>query len=396
MYSFVDGFVPGKVLRIEGAPDQPLSGLTFAAKDLFDVVGLRTGAGNLDWERSHPVAEKHAWVVEKLLSAGATLVGKTITCEISLGILGFNAHYGTPVNPRAPGCLPGGSSSGSASVVATGQCDIALGTDSGGSVRVPASLCGLYGLRPTHGLLSFEGACHQAPSFDTPGWFSRDAHSFSRVAEVMLDKPIPAPGTCELLVASDAFALADPAVREALRPAVDALAALLGSPAKDVSLGTPGELTVWGAQRTVLQRAESWQTFSGWINETNPRFAFNVARNLAIASVITPAQVAVAKVVRERIVARTRQLLEGGAVLCIPTTPFPAPSAASTLEQLDGLAARIGILNSIANMAGIPQMNLPLGEVDGKPVGLSIIGWRGADARLVGIAKALAEQQEVT
>ena len=133
-------FVPGPQIRIEGRSDGPLAGLTFVAKDLFDVAGQPTGGGNHDWARWHPVPDKHAWAVQRLLDAGATLIGKTITDEISLGILGENAFDGTPLNPKAPDRVPGGSSSGSASAVASDFCDTALGTDTGGSVRVPAAL----------------------------------------------------------------------------------------------------------------------------------------------------------------------------------------------------------------------------------------------------------------
>ena len=139
---------------------------TFAAKDLFDVAGHPTGGGNPDWGRQHPVPEHHAWAVQQLLDAGATLIGKTITDEVSLGILGENPFFGTPVNPAAPDRVPGGSSSGSASAVASGLCDTALGTDTGGSVRVPASFCGLYGIRPTHGRLDL--ARHAAPGTRAP------------------------------------------------------------------------------------------------------------------------------------------------------------------------------------------------------------------------------------
>src|SRR5437660_2772065 len=144
-------FVPGPVLRIAGAPGGPLAGLTFAAKDLFDVAGHPTGGGNPDWGRNHPVPTHHAWAVATLLGAGATLIGKTITDEVSLGILGENPFEGTPQNPRAPGHVPGGSSAGSAAAVAGGLCDTALGTDTGGPVRVAASFCGLYGVLPAHG-----------------------------------------------------------------------------------------------------------------------------------------------------------------------------------------------------------------------------------------------------
>ena len=387
MHPLEDGFLPGPRLTLPGG-DGPLGGLSFAAKDLFDVAGAPTGASNPDWGRTHPIPTEHAWMVQKLLGAGAGLVGKTITCEISFGILGFNQFFGTPPNPAAPGCLPGGSSSGSASVVAAGLADVALGTDTGGSVRVPASLCGLYGIRPTHGRLPFIGVCRQAPSFDTAGWFARDALTFSRVSEVLFGEALPAPTAPALLLAEDGFVAADAEVTEALMPVVAKIEALLG-PAQRLTLGEPGELTLWNDQRNIIQRAEAWAGIRDWIDRENPTFAFNVARNLAFGSTITPAQVEVARIARHRVVARARMLLEGGAILCIPTTPFTAPPLGLSLSQTDGLSGRIGVLTSFAGLAGLPQLNLPLARAGGKPIGLSIIGWRGADMRLVAVAKAL-------
>src|SRR6266699_2273766 len=199
-------FVPGPPVRIAGAPRGPLTGLTFAAKDLFDVAGRPTGGGNHDWARTHPVPTRHAWAVQTLLDAGATLIGKTITDEVSLGILGENAFDGTPLNSKAPDRVPGGSSSGSAAAVAAGLCDTALGTDTGGSVRVPASFCGLYGIRPTHGRINVSGMMPQAPTSDTTGWFARDVDTFARVSSVMLDEAIATSLPRRLIVAVDAFA----------------------------------------------------------------------------------------------------------------------------------------------------------------------------------------------
>src|SRR5215211_4925214 len=219
-------FVPGQRFRIAGRPGGPLSGLTFAAKDLFDVAGRPTGGGNPDWARTHPIPEQHAWAVQTLLDAGAELIGKTITDEVSLGILGENPFEGTPVNPRAPGHVPGGSSAGSAAAVASGICDIALGTDTGGSVRVPASFCGIYGIRPTHGRLDLTGMMAQAPSSDTTGWFSSDAETFARVSSVMLGEAIPDELPRRLVIAADAF-FADRETEAALGPIVARLRALI-------------------------------------------------------------------------------------------------------------------------------------------------------------------------
>src|SRR5579863_7487321 len=220
----INAFVPGPRVTIAGAPNGPLTGLTFAAKDLFDVADYPTGGGNHDWRRSNPIPTRHAWAVQTLLDAGATLIGKTVTDEVSLGILGENAFDGTPRNVRAPGRVPGGSSSGSAAAVAAGLCDTALGTDTGGSVRVPASFCGLYGIRPTHGRIDLTGMLPQAPSSDTTGWFARDAATFAKVSRVLLGEAIPDKMPTRLIIAVDAFGFADTTVAEALRPMVDRLA----------------------------------------------------------------------------------------------------------------------------------------------------------------------------
>ena len=201
----LNAFVPDSDAHIAGIEGGPLSGLTFAAKDIFDVAGHVTGCGNPHWRATHGPAVTNAWVVQTLVDAGATMVGKTITDELTRGIFGENMHYGTPVNPRAPGRVPGGSSSGSASAVAGGLVDFALGSDTGGSVRVPSSFCGLYGLRPTHGRIPLEGMLLQAPSFDTIGWFARDAETFARVGREVLPAGVGAPRPRRLVIAEDAF-----------------------------------------------------------------------------------------------------------------------------------------------------------------------------------------------
>jgi amidase len=175
-------------VALAGSGSGPLTGLTFAAKDVFDIAGHRTGNGNPVWLETHPPAERTASAVQRLLDAGARMVGKTHTDDMAYSLNGENVHYGTPVNPVAPGRIPGGSSSGSVAAVAGGLVDFALGTDCGGSVRLPASYCGVYGLRPTHGLVPADGVVPLAPSFDTVGWFARDAALMRRIGEVLLPR----------------------------------------------------------------------------------------------------------------------------------------------------------------------------------------------------------------
>ncbi len=380
-------FVPGSQIPIKGRSEGPLAGLTFAAKDLFDVAGRPTGGGNHDWARWYPVPDKHAWAVGTLLDAGATLIGKTITDEVSLGILGENAFDGTPLNPKAPDRVPGGSSSGSASAVASGLSDTALGTDTGGSVRVPASFCGLYGIRPTHGRLPLDGMLPQAPSSDTTGWFARDATTFDKVSRVMLGEDLPDELPKGLIVAVDAFGFADGDVQAALRPMVSRLASLIG-PVREETMAPPG-LSVWARAQRTLQPAEAWETFRPWIAATNPRMAFAVARNLIAGSQISTADRNWADLMRREARARLVHLLEGGAILCLPTTPFPAPVKGQAMPALDIVRDRITCLAAHGGLTGVPQVSIPGATVNGLPVGLSIIGAHGSDAMLVAVAKAM-------
>jgi amidase len=385
-----EAFVSGPRTQVSGAAAGPLAGLTFAVKDLIDVADVPTGGGNPDWPRFAPTPTRHAWVVQTLLDAGASVVGKTVTDEVSLGILGENAHDGTPLNPAAPGRVPGGSSSGSASAVAAKACDFALGTDTGGSVRVPSSFCGLYGIRPTHGRIDFTGIAVQAPGSDTCGWFARDATTFARVGEVLLGDALPATLPTTLLVAQDAFGFADENVQQALAPVVSRLAKLIGD-RREVTLAPQG-LSVWQRAQRVLQASEAWRTFQPWLDGHNPRLAFSVARGLLQGSSMTDAERNAASLMRMEARARIRMLLPSGTILCLPTTPFPAPQKGLPLHQLDPLRERISCLACHGGLTGVPQVNLPGATVDGAPVGLSIIGARGSDLDLLRIAVAFEAQ----
>jgi amidase len=380
-------FVPGPAIRIEGHAGGPLAGLTFAAKDLFDVAGHPTGGGNPDWARQNPIPGRHAWAVQALLDAGATLIGKTVTDEVSLGILGENAFDGTPENPAAPGHVPGGSSSGSASAVAAGLCDIALGTDTGGSVRVPASFCGLHGIRPTHGRLDLTGMLPQAPSSDTTGWFARDAETFARASTVLLQETVPEDLPARLIVATDAFGFAEPATAAALQPLLDRLKRLIPVWREDV-MAPPG-LVAWARAQRTLQPVEAWQTFRPWVERDNPRFAFSVAKGLVLGAMTPEAEQGWAALTRREARGRLAQLLPPGTVLAMPTTPFPAPPTGLPLPALTPIRDAILCLCAQGGLAGHPQVSIPGATVDGRPVGLSLLAARGADTLLIRTALAL-------
>ena len=283
--------------------------------------------------------------------------------------------------------MPGGSSSGSAAAVAAGLCDTALGTDTGGSVRVPSSFCGLYGIRPTHGRIDTAGMMPQAPTSDTTGWFARDAGTFARVSEVMLGEEMPRALPGKLVVAVDTFGFADSTVAQALRPMVARLATLIGHSREDIM--APQGLSVWARAQRSLQPVEAYNTFKPWLDARNPRFAFSVAKNLVMGSMIPESERTWANLMRQEARGRMAHLLPQGTILCLPTTPFPAPPVGQPLSVLDPLRDRITCLCAQGGLAGHPQVNIPGAAVDGLPVGLSIIGPRGSDASLVAVAHAL-------
>ena len=369
---------------LDGAPGGPLSGLTFAAKDIFDVVGHVTGGGNPDWKATHPQAERTAWIVETLVDAGAAMVGKTHTDELTRGILGENAHYGTPVNPRAPDRVPGGSSSGSASAVAGGLVDFALGSDTGGSVRIPASFCGLYGLRPTHGRIPLDGILLQAPTYDTIGWFARDAATFARVAGAIFGSSIVPATPSRFVIAEDLFDECDPAVAEALRPVADRVASMAAATER-IRLAPDG-VDAWASQQNTLQSIEAWDSVKDWIDAVNPRFSYMVTERYTSVASFTQTQIAESRATRDVVRQRMDEVLSAGGFLCLPTSPVVAPLRGQSLSGKRGSQVRIIRLTCIGGTTGRPQLSLPLANADGLPVGLSLMGNRGDDEALIAFA----------
>jgi amidase len=386
----LDAFCKDTEAYVAGRMGGTLARLTFAAKDIFDVAGHVTGGGNPDWKATHLPAERNAWAVQTLVNAGADMVGKTLTDELTRGILGENAHYGTPINSKALDRVPGGSSSGSAAAVAGGLVDFALGSDTGGSVRIPASFCGLYGLRPTHGRIPLDGILMQAPSYDTIGWFARDAETFARVGEVLLQSQIPEATPPRLVIAQDAFEVADQPVVDALRPKVEMLADLVGGSSTEHL--SPGELADWPGQQGVLQSREAWESARDWLDQVNPRLSFEVAQRYMLAGAVTDAEVAAAQAAKAVVVQRMEEVLAGGAVVCLPTTKTTAPATGQSASARTALRLRNSALTCIAGTTGGPQINLPLAEVDGLPVGLSLMGARGSDEMLIGFARRVARE----
>ncbi len=386
----LNAFVPNGTVYVEGAPDGPLSGLRFAAKDIYDVAGHITGGGNPDWAATHAPAKITAPVVTNLLEAGATLIGKTITDELTRGILGVNSHFGTPVNPAAPERVPGGSSSGSAVAVAGKLADFALGSDTGGSVRIPASFCGIYGIRPTHSRIPLQGLIEQAPSYDTIGWFARDADTLARVGGVLLGAESGEQKLARLVIAEDAYEVAGDAVYKAHEKVIDALRSLAGA---CVTLRLcPTDLADWHSAMYKLQQWEANRSFADWVNATNPRFGYDVAQRFVSAAAMTEDEMKAAEPVRQSHGERMAEVLTPGTVVVLPSAPGPAPLKGLKQSEMWEVRWRITALTCIAGGGGLPQVSLPLCRIDGLPVGVSLIGHKDSDEDLLALARQVAGQ----
>lgn len=360
-----------------------LDGETVAVKDLFAVAGQRVGAGNSAWLAAAAVAEEHAVAVARLLDAGAALAGIAQTEEFAYSLTGANAHYGTPPNPRAPGRISGGSTSGPTTAVAAGEASIALGTDTGGSVRVPAAYQGLWGIRPTHGAVPAGGLLPLAPSFDTVGWLTRDAATLARVGQVLLPAdaaalPDPAP-----LVLSDALlALAAPEVRDAV-----------GQLARDAGAGTVdwAPEPTWLAAFQTLQAAEAWTMHGAWLGERMDTLGPAVRARFERARSVTPDEAAEARAAVVRARAKIRDQL-GERVLVLPSTATVAPRP----EEAEAAREATMLLTCIAGIGGLPAVSVPVATAPvqagpaattpGLPAGACLVGPAGSDRALLVLA----------
>jgi amidase len=375
-------------IGLRGSGRGPLAGLTFGVKDLFHIAGARTGFGQPDWLRTHEPATETADAVQRLLDAGADMLGKTHTDELAYSLSGENIHYGTPINPRDPRRIPGGSSNGSAAAVAGGLVDFALGSDCGGSIRLPASYCGILGIRPTHGRVPLRGAIPFGPSFDVAGWFARDPEVFARVGRVLLgDGKLPFEPR-RLVVVRDAFALVEPGVRDALRSAVDLCAGHL-TERTEIALSPEG-LPAWFETFRILQAAEIWANHGEWITRTKPRLGPGIKERFEWASGVASDQVEAARERRTAIVRDLERNIGPGDVLCLPTSPRIAPLRNTATDKIEiEYRHQAMCLLCIAGLGGLPQISLPLAELDGIPLGLSLVGRRGTDEALLALTSTI-------
>src|SRR3989337_2094344 len=352
-----------------------LNGLQFAVKDVIDIEGFKTSCGNPYWRDSHPVAVANAVCIDQLLYTGGQCIGKTVTDELAFSLDGENFFYGTPLNPKSPERVPGGSSSGSASAVACGLVDFAIGTDTGGSVRVPASNCGIFGMRPSHGFISVAGVNPFAPTFDT--------------VEV---------GTVHLV--KEAFAISDLEFVEALSAPIEQLKKIFGDKVKETSLrkfnsdAQVSDLQTWLNTYFTIQWAEIWSCLGSWVEYVKPEFGPRIKRNFELTKDLDRSKIMEA-IRRMGVYFRSvKSFLQNNDLLCIPTAPSVAPLKGSLGNDRTTCTyyPRALSLTSIAGIGRLPQVTLPLADVNGVPIGLSLLASHGQDAFLLGVVQMVASQ----
>jgi amidase len=367
----------------------PLAGLALGVKDIFDVAGYRTGCGNPQKLAEAPVATRSASCVQSLLDSGARFIGKTVNDELVFSLFGQNVHFPLPINPKAPDRYTGGSSCGSAAAIAGGLVDIALGSDTGGSVRAPASFCGLVGLRTTQDLIPIDGTMPLAPSFDTVGWFARDIDVYEAVGRVLL-ADVDAPSLSEreeirfhAIDTLDAFALPE-ATAEYAR-----MRAFVPQPVTTFA-GWPFSSTsdeLFYCFRNI-QAFEGWGLHGEWITANAAHVSDTTRQRFEFGKGVSAGTAEAERARRDVFRSEFASFLEGG-VLVLPTVPGPAPLKSSSPEELQAFRERAQHLLCLSGLSGFPQVSVPVGTVDGAPFGLSLVGPAGSDLRLIGLAREI-------
>ena len=374
--------------------DGVLNGLTFTVKDNIDVAGSRTSFGNPSWRDLHPAAIHNALCVDQLLNVGARCVGKVVADEFTYSLDGESQFFGTPLNPKAPDRVPGGSSSGSASSVACGLADLSLCTDAGGSTRVPASLCGIWGMRPSLHRISEAGVLPFMPSVSTVGVVATDLDNLNRAMRVLLRSSFhPVAKLQRILVLDDAFKLADEPVREAAEISIGKISERIDIVPERVSfsdiLGWDMDLTVCNvAALRSLQTVEFESTVGDWIEHNKPELGY--AFSLAYGNVKSFDRSKAFKAIDlcERLFEKIRHFLQPGTVICFPTTPTVAPLKGSlnTMESVLDFYDRIMAVTSFSGVGRLPEISAPLLSIGDCPVGLSIAAAHYQDEFLLGAA----------
>ncbi len=356
-----------------------LNNLKFVLKDMCDVKNLKTSCGNPDFFKKSDFANDHAPFLKDLLNEGSVLKGITVCDEFFYSLIGENGHYGTPINLNVPSCVPGGSSSGSAAALTTDLYDFSIGSDTGGSVRIPASFCGLIGMRPTHNRINTEGVYPMAPSFDTVGWFANSVGIFQKVGEVLLDKMDKSDVNFrQFVIAEDLLELCDAAVQENFNNYIKN-----NLPSIDKNRISKINKDIIADNFRILQGNEVKINIIPWIEKNKPKISPEIKSRIDMASKITDIEVSKALTFRENLIDEIKKSLPEGTIAVFPTAPFSAPKSGQNDESLGFYRKRLMQLTSIAGMTSRPQISIPKLKDKTGPVGISLLGWQDSDEILL-------------
>jgi amidase len=385
-----------RVWRVVGYPLVPaaatglLTGLTVAVKDVVAVQGHRLGAGvPALLEAGHP-QPRSAPALARLLAAGASVRGIAQPDQLAYSLAGTNEHYGPPPNPAVPGAVPGGSSSGSASAVALREADIGLGTDTAGSIRVPASYQGLWALRTTYRAVDRAGVLPLAPDFDTVGLLTRDAATLRAAASALLDEGAGREATvAQFAVAPQLLEGVDEPVTSAFQAAVRGVREV--RVVREVTIPDPRELA---EAFQVHQAWQAWKVHGAWVSAHADALLGDVRQRFEIASRITPAEDAEART----ILRTARPVLEaalGGRTLLLPSAAGPAPPLEGGTAAREEARAATLRLTCLAGITGRPAVSAPVLTVGDAPVGLGLVGPPSSDLALIALAAGTLLHPEV-
>ena len=356
-----------------------LSNLKFVLKDMCDVKNLKTSCGNPDFLKKCDFANDHAPFLKDLLNEGSVLKGITVCDEFFYSLIGENGHYGTPTNLNAPSCVPGGSSSGSAAALTTDLYDFSIGSDTGGSVRIPASFCGLIGMRPTHNRINTKGVYPMAPSFDTIGWFANNPEIFQKVGNVLLNNIERSNVDFkQYVVAEDLLELCDAEVQDNFNNYIN-----VNIPNINKTRLSTNTKAIIADNFRILQGAEVKENIIPWIEKNKPNISPEIRSRIDMASKITDIEVSRALIFRNNLIDEIKKSLPEGTIAVFPTSPFSAPKSGQDDESLGSFRKRLMELTSIAGMTSRPQITIPRLKDKSGPVGISLLGWKYSDEILL-------------
>ncbi len=382
-------------LDIKPTASGALNGLNFAVKDMFDLVGHTSSFGTPDWKQTHSPATKNAPSVQQLLDAGAHLSHTACADELACSLDGINIHYGTPINPQAPDLIPGGSSSGPASLVASHTVDFSLGTDTAGSVRVPASYCGIFGFRPSHDYISAEGVCPLGPSFDTVGVFARSAELLDLVSNILLKSEGSSSAESELKSATSFHtlilparfdAVLDPRIAPYMLAFVQSLKKRFES-VRELDIYKLGH-QVYDIFSTVRAR-EAWLSHGEWLEKVKPNLDSMIRQRLYSCKGVTDQAFAHASALRAKLVEQSDDIVDQDSIICLPTTWAPPPLKTASEAELQDNRNRNICITTLASCYGFPQVTIPI-PVGRMQLGISLMGSKGSDRKLLRFVRELA------